>query len=166
MEKTKPDSDELWSWHRGNPCAAGWGLDNHNTGRNILRACDIQEWEQGCYRFKTDLFFSIRIISFYTINTLKREREISRTSVVRGRPLVWFHLLQNVNATRDFIYYKTWQWKKLLTAKRDELRDFKIDACFHVINNLLLTEEHDSIIDCKTRIFKHDSVIDSSDVNG
>ena len=40
-----------------------------------FRSRDILEWEQGCYPFKSDLFFSLRIISFYTINSVKRERE-------------------------------------------------------------------------------------------
>jgi len=46
----------------------------------------------------------------------------------RARPLVRFHLLENVNSTRDFynnfIYWKTRKWKILLTSKRDPLHDF------------------------------------------
>jgi hypothetical protein len=42
-----------------------------------LRERDILEWGQGCQTFEADLFFSLKIISFYTIivNKLKRERE-------------------------------------------------------------------------------------------
>ncbi len=40
------------------------------------------------------------------------------------------HLLLNMNTTRDSIYWKTGQWKTLLTEKRDVLRDYQIDFCF------------------------------------
>jgi hypothetical protein len=42
--------------------------------RNSLRARDILEWEQGCWPLRADLFFSLRFISFYTINTLERDK--------------------------------------------------------------------------------------------
>ena len=51
--------------------------------RNSLRACDILEWEQGYYPLRVDLFFSVRINGFYTINSLKREGERERERSVQ-----------------------------------------------------------------------------------
>ena len=46
------------------------------------------------------------------------------TTCLRVVLLTWFHLLQNVNATRDSMHCKMRQWTILLSAKRDALRDF------------------------------------------
>ena len=47
-------------------------------------SCDILEWEQGRYPFKSDLFFSLRFMSFYTMNSLKRGHD---TGAFRDHPL-------------------------------------------------------------------------------
>jgi hypothetical protein len=87
------------------------------------------------------------------------------------RPLVWFHLLQNVNATRDSIYCKTRQAKILLTEKREKyywlknisenltererVTRFPNRFLLHVNNSLLLTAKRDSIIDSKKLEFSN-----------
>jgi hypothetical protein len=46
----------------------------------MTRVCGMcVEWKSGFIIFgRADLFFSLRFISFYTINTLERERGVSR----------------------------------------------------------------------------------------
>jgi hypothetical protein len=70
------------------------------------------------------------------------ERKIVHCKGNRARPLPWFHLLQHVNAKRDWIYCKTRQWKYywLQNATRYVISKWCFLPCYQ-----------ESISDCKTR---------------
>ena len=85
-------------------------------------------------------------------NTYHSDRDWTRLNWEhRVRPLPRFHLLQNVNTTRNSIYNKSRQWKILLTEQREHVTRFLNRFLVHVIS-LLLTTKIEPIIDCKTRI--------------
>ncbi len=51
------------------------------------RARGILEWEQVCWPLRADSCLSIGFISFYTINTLEREREEVERKRIRSKRL-------------------------------------------------------------------------------